>query len=71
MSCYIFQVQKQGTLPVRSIDLTRFSRYDELVAEFDRMFEFDGELVGPNTTWMVVYTDDEGDMMLVGDDPWQ
>lgn len=64
-------MQKQGTLPVRSIDLTRFSRYDELIAEFDRMFEFDGGLVGPNTTWMVVYTDDEGDMMLVGDDPWQ
>jgi hypothetical protein len=71
MSFYIFQVQKQGTLPVRSIDLTRFSRYNELIAELDRMFEFDRELVDPNTTWMVVYTDDEGDMMLVGDDPWQ
>lgn len=21
--------------------------------------------------WMIVYTDDEGDIMLVGDDPWQ
>ncbi|KAJ4810165.1 Auxin response factor [Rhynchospora pubera] len=65
------KVQKQGTLPVRSVDLTRFSQYDELKAELDRMFEFNGELVGPKTTWMVVYTDDEGDMMLVGDDPWQ
>jgi len=65
------KVQKQGTLPVRSIDLTRFSEYDELKFELDKMFEFDGELVSPNTTWMVVYTDDEGDMMLVGDDPWQ
>ncbi|KAJ3678233.1 hypothetical protein LUZ60_002036 [Juncus effusus] len=65
------KVQKQGTLPVRSIDLTRFSEYEELKSELDRMFEFEGELArSQNSAWMVVYTDDEGDMMLVGDDPW-
>lgn len=36
------------------------------------MFEFRGELMGtPSKTWLVVYTDNEGDMMLVGDDPWK
>ena len=27
--------------------------------------------MAPKKNWLIVYTDDEGDMMLVGDDPWQ
>ncbi|KAJ6853141.1 putative auxin response factor 23 isoform X1 [Iris pallida] len=34
------------------------------------MFEFEGKLMASNKNWLVVYTDNEGDMMLVGDDPW-
>ncbi|KAJ6805978.1 putative auxin response factor 23 isoform X1 [Iris pallida] len=54
----------------RSVDLTKFSGYDELIAELDKMFEFEGKLMAPNKNWLVVYTDNERDMMLVGDDPW-
>lgn len=53
------------------MDLNKFSGYDELMAELDKIFDFNGELIGPNKNWLVVFTDDEGDMMLVGDDPWQ
>lgn len=53
------------------MDLTKFNNYDELLAELDKLFDFNGELKAMNKNWMVVYTDDEGDMMLVGDDPWQ
>lgn len=53
------------------MDLTKFNDYTELVAELDEMFDFNGELKGSNKEWMVVYTDNEGDMMLVGDDPWK
>nr|ACR37537.1 unknown [Zea mays] len=35
------------------------------------MFDFEGELVSGSQNWQIVYTDDEGDMMLVGDDPWE
>lgn len=31
----------------------------------------EGMLSDPNNKWHVVYTDDEDEMMLVGDDPWQ
>lgn len=55
----------------RSVDLNKFSGYEELIAELDKIFEFNGELIGPNSNWLVVFTDDEGDTMLVGDDPWQ
>ncbi|XP_065872571.1 auxin response factor 2B [Euphorbia lathyris] len=65
------KVHKQGIALGRSVDLTKFNNYDELIAELDRLFEFDGELLAPKKTWLIVYTDDEGDMMLVGDDPWQ
>nr|XP_027122786.1 auxin response factor 2A-like [Coffea arabica]XP_027122787.1 auxin response factor 2A-like [Coffea arabica] len=65
------KVHKQGIALGRSVDLTKFNNYDELIAELDRLFEFNGELKYRTKHWLVVYTDDEGDMMLVGDDPWQ
>lgn len=65
------KVHKQGIALGRSVDLTKFSDYDELIAELDQLFEFNGELKACGKDWLVVYTDDEGDMMLVGDDPWQ
>ncbi|KAJ6822910.1 putative auxin response factor 23 isoform X1 [Iris pallida] len=34
------------------------------------MFEFEGKLMAPNKNWLVVYIDNKGDMILVGDDPW-
>lgn len=64
------KVHKQGIALGRSVDLTRFTCYDELIAELDRMFDFGGELKGSCENWMVVYTDSDNDMMLVGDDPW-
>ncbi|KAF0924471.1 hypothetical protein E2562_010120 [Oryza meyeriana var. granulata] len=64
------KVHKQGIALGRSIDLTKFTCYDELIAELDQMFDFNGELNNSCKNWMVVYTDNEGDMMLVGDDPW-
>ncbi|XP_071693016.1 auxin response factor 2A-like [Rutidosis leptorrhynchoides] len=65
------KVHKQGIALGRSVDLTKFNNYDELISELDNLFEFNGELKSQSKTWLVVYTDDEGDMMLVGDDPWQ
>ncbi|XP_066313256.1 auxin response factor 4-like [Miscanthus floridulus] len=65
------KVHKQGVALGRSVDLSKFTDYDKLKAELDKMFEFDGELVSANRNWQIVYTDNEGDMMLVGDDPWE
>ncbi|KAL8140924.1 hypothetical protein V2J09_006945 [Rumex salicifolius] len=64
------KVHKQGVALGRSVDLSKLKSYNELLAELDRLFDFDGELVSSNKNWLVVFTDDEGDMMLVGDDPW-
>ncbi|XP_047951730.1 auxin response factor 2B-like [Salvia hispanica] len=64
------KVQKQGSALGRSVDLAKFNNYDELISELDNLFEFKGELKARNKNWLVVYTDDEDDMMLVGDDPW-
>ncbi|CAN1317965.1 Auxin response factor 2 [Linum perenne] len=65
------KVHKQGIALGRSVDLSKFNNYEALIGELDSLFEFGGELNDPKKNWMVVYTDDEGDMMLVGDDPWQ
>ncbi|KAG0489928.1 hypothetical protein HPP92_006791 [Vanilla planifolia] len=64
------KVHKQGIALGRSVDLARFKGYNELIVELDKIFEFGGGLISPNNDWMIVYTDNEGDMMLVGDDPW-
>ncbi|OIV97014.1 hypothetical protein TanjilG_03588 [Lupinus angustifolius] len=65
------KVHKKGIALGRSVDLTKYCDYNGLIAELDRLFEFGGELMSPNMDWLIVYTDNEGDMMLVGDDPWQ
>ncbi|KAH9621637.1 hypothetical protein KSS87_004074 [Heliosperma pusillum] len=65
------KVHKQGIALGRSVDLSKFNNYDQLVEELDHMFDFNGALKAPEKNWLIVYTDDEGDMMLVGDDPWQ
>lgn len=59
----------QGVAVGRAVDLTTLKGYDDLIAELEEMFEIKGEL-GPRNKWGIVFTDDEGDMMLVGDDPW-
>ncbi|AEC10714.1 auxin response factor 11 [Arabidopsis thaliana] len=63
------KVQMQGTAVGRAVDLTLLRSYDELIKELEKMFEIEGEL-SPKDKWAIVFTDDEGDRMLVGDDPW-
>ncbi|QCE03609.1 auxin response factor [Vigna unguiculata] len=41
------KVDKKGIALGRSVDFTKFSAYDELVAESDELFEFEGELTSP------------------------
>ncbi|KAK8565447.1 hypothetical protein V6N12_059009 [Hibiscus sabdariffa] len=66
------KVLKYGTALGRSVDLTRFDGYKELIGELDRMFDFKGRLSDGSSGWDVTYTDDEGDMMMIGDPyPWQ
>lgn len=59
----------QGVAVGRAVDLTILESYDQLIDELEELFDIKGEL-RPRAKWEVVFTDDEGDMMLVGDDPW-
>ena len=51
------------------MDLAILDSYSKLIEELERMFNFKGER-RDRGKWKVVFTDDEGDMMLLGDDPW-
>ncbi|KAL0357237.1 UNVERIFIED_CONTAM: Auxin response factor 1 [Sesamum calycinum] len=64
------KVHMQGIAVGRAVDLTRFECYEDLLKKLEEMFEIVGELSGSTKKWQVVYTDDEDDMMMVGDDPW-
>ncbi|XP_022994095.1 auxin response factor 1-like isoform X1 [Cucurbita maxima] len=64
------KVHMQGIAVGRAVDLTRFNQYDDLLRKLEDMFDIEGELCGSVKKWQVVYTDDEDDMMMVGDDPW-
>ncbi|KAE8693884.1 Auxin response factor 9 [Hibiscus syriacus] len=63
------KVQMQGIAVGRAVDLAMFEGYDQFINELEEMFDIKGEL-HPRNKWEIVYTDNEGDMMLVGDDPW-
>lgn len=63
------KVQMQGVAVGRAVDLTALKGYNELIKELEEMFEIQGEL-HPRNKWEIVFTDDEGDMMLMGDHPW-
>ncbi|XP_010448630.1 PREDICTED: auxin response factor 9 isoform X1 [Camelina sativa] len=63
------KVQMQGVPVGRAVDLTALNGYNELIDDLEKLFDIKGELQSRNQ-WEIVFTDDEGDMMLVGDDPW-
>ncbi|TKY61837.1 Auxin response factor 7 [Spatholobus suberectus] len=65
------KVLKLGTALGRAVDLARFHGYDELIAELDSMFDFGGSLINGSSGWHVSCIDDDGDLMLLGDYPWQ
>ncbi|XP_052192178.1 auxin response factor 1-like isoform X2 [Diospyros lotus] len=64
------KVHMQGIAVGRAVDLTRLTSYKDLLGKLEEMFEIEGELCGSTKKWQVVYTDNEDDMMMVGDDPW-
>ncbi|TKY53849.1 Auxin response factor 1 [Spatholobus suberectus] len=64
------KVHMQGMAVGRAVDLTRFDGYEDLLRKLEEMFDIKAELCRPLKKWQVVYTDNEDDMMMVGDDPW-
>ncbi|KAK4755819.1 hypothetical protein SAY87_009576 [Trapa incisa] len=65
------KVYKRGAVG-RSIDITRYSGYNELKHDLARRFGIEGQLEeGQRIGWKLVYVDHENDVLLVGDDPWE
>lgn len=64
------KVQMQGMAVGRAVDLSMLDGYDQLIDELEEMFDIRGQL-RPRDKWEIVFTDEDGDMMLLGDDLWQ
>lgn len=64
------KVKMHGVAVGRAVDLSLLTGYDQLIDELEEMFDIKGQL-RPRNKWEIVFTDDEGDTMLVGDDQWQ
>ncbi|KAL6585646.1 hypothetical protein OROMI_002290 [Orobanche minor] len=65
------KVYKRGAVG-RSIDITRYSGYDDLKQDLARRFGIEGQLEDRHRIgWKLVYVDHENDVLLVGDDPWE
>ncbi|CAN4094263.1 unnamed protein product [Withania somnifera] len=65
------KVHKSGSFG-RSLDISKFSSYNELRSELARMFGLEGLLEDPERSgWQLVFVDRENDVLLLGDDPWQ
>ncbi|KAG8637468.1 auxin response factor 6 isoform X1 [Manihot esculenta] len=64
------KVHKSGSFG-RSLDISKFSSYNELRSELARMFGLEGQLEDPlRSGWQLVFVDRENDVLLLGDDPW-
>ncbi|KAE8659614.1 Auxin response factor 17 [Hibiscus syriacus] len=64
------KVYKSGSFG-RSLDISKFSSYNELRSELSRMFGLEGHLEDPlRSGWQLVFVDRENDVLLLGDDPW-
>lgn len=64
------KVQMQGVAVGRAVDLSTLEGYSQLIYELEEMFDLRGQL-RPRNKWEIVFTDDEGDTMLLGDHSWQ
>ncbi|CAM0904537.1 unnamed protein product [Alopecurus aequalis] len=64
------KVIMKGMAVGRAVDLTKLDGYGSLHRKLEEMFDIQGELCSSLKKWQVVYADEEDDMMLVGDDPW-
>ncbi|GMH24453.1 hypothetical protein Nepgr_026296 [Nepenthes gracilis] len=64
------KVHMHGVAVGRAVDLSRLHCYEDLLKKLEEMFDIKVELCGSTKKWQVVYTDDEEDVMMVGDDPW-
>ncbi|KAK1683295.1 hypothetical protein QYE76_044143 [Lolium multiflorum] len=64
------KVIMKGMAVGRAVDLTKLDGYGDLHRKLEEMFDIQGELCFTLKKWQVVYADEEDDMMLVGDDPW-
>ncbi|KAG6673225.1 hypothetical protein I3843_16G101300 [Carya illinoinensis] len=65
------KVYKRGAVG-RSIDITSYSGYGELKQGLARMFGIEGQLEDRQRIgWKFVYVDNENDVLLLGDDPWE
>ncbi|CAL9752769.1 unnamed protein product [Musa acuminata subsp. burmannicoides] len=70
-SQYFVKVYKSGSVG-RSLDISRFSNYDELREELGQMFGIEGLSEDPlRSGWQLVFVDRENDVLLFGDDPWE
>ncbi|KAF5748002.1 hypothetical protein HS088_TW05G00733 [Tripterygium wilfordii] len=65
------KVYKSGSVG-RSLDISRFSSYNQLREELAQMFGIEGKLDDPRRSgWQLVFVDRENDILLLGDDPWE
>ncbi|XP_022849635.1 auxin response factor 9-like isoform X2 [Olea europaea var. sylvestris] len=63
------KVHMQGVTLRFEVDLTSLKGYGELISELERMLGIKGELCPPKK-WDIIFMDDKGDVMHMGDDPW-
>lgn len=55
-----------GNAVGRAVDLASLDGYERLTSELEQMFE----IKDIKQNFKVAFTDNEGDTMKVGDDPW-
>ncbi|XP_073026404.1 auxin response factor 9-like [Primulina eburnea] len=64
------KVHMQGVAVGRAVDLTSLNGYNELITELEEVFSISTGELRTREKWEIVFGDNEGDIMLLGDYPW-
>ncbi|ERN19045.1 hypothetical protein AMTRI_Chr10g233360 [Amborella trichopoda] len=64
------KVFMKGQAIGRAVNLNILNSYDQLKDALEDKFQIWGELQNCNHKWVLLYIDHDGEMMIVGDDPW-
>ncbi|CAN7089718.1 unnamed protein product, partial [Brassica rapa subsp. narinosa] len=64
------KINMEGVLIGRKVNLSAFNNYQELSHAVDQLFS-KKDLADVNRQYTLVYEDNEGDTVLVGDVPWE
>ncbi|KAL5854121.1 hypothetical protein ACOSQ4_003923 [Xanthoceras sorbifolium] len=67
----ILPVQMADTGAQKNIELQNLTCYEDLYKKVSQTFNIEVEYLDQHSKWVLIYKDDESDLLYLGNDPWE